>query len=167
MMSVIFTGILQLFFIVILHPLPCHALDRSYNEALPCRLHLHDVNRHLIKVQDIDEDLVQFISESHNPEPHAWMKGKNIKQLMSHIPCGPQGQDVLLLQNAKPNEINGLWRESRPENGSNPDYSRRLSEVSQPATSHTVRSLLNRVAVWVRSTAIDQGQRGYVDHLKN
>jgi len=29
-----------------------------YNEALPCRLHLHDVNRHLIKVQDIDEDLV-------------------------------------------------------------------------------------------------------------
>ena len=55
---VIFTGILQLFFIVILHPLPCHAPDRSYNEALPCRRHLHDVNRHLIKVQDIDEDLV-------------------------------------------------------------------------------------------------------------
>ena len=55
---VIFTGILQLFFIVILHSLPCHAPDKSYNQALPCRLHLHDVNRHLIKVQDIDEDLV-------------------------------------------------------------------------------------------------------------
>ena len=56
---------MQLFFIVILHPLPCHALDRSSNEALPCRLHLHDINRHLIKVQDSDEDLVQFIPETH------------------------------------------------------------------------------------------------------
>jgi hypothetical protein len=46
------------------------------------------------------------------------MKGQNIKQIMDHIPCEPQGQDVLLLQNDKPNEVNGLWRESRPENGS-------------------------------------------------